>query len=394
MATLPPAGPVPGALPTSVNAAPSAHTTTAKAGSDGPVYVDTQHDDMIHDAQMDYYGTKLATASSDRTVRIYDVTANPNPNPNPNQSPDGTDLNNGGYTNTATLQGHSGPVWGVSWSHPKFGIVLASCSFDGSVILHRESRPREWTTLYASRNLHNSSVNSVKFAPHEYGLLCVAGSSDGRVSILKHEDDDSWNVEYINDNALGVNSVDFAPYTAYANTSTSTTSAGVTNSENPEEKQMEGSGGADDGHSSRAMHIVTGGCDNRIRFWKKDMNGSGQWELDVAPIDTSTITHTDWVRDVAWAPSILPNTNMVASCSEDRTVIIWTQVQDKNNDASASESPWVPTLLNTFEEPVWRVSWSVTGSILAVSSGDNTVTLWKKTFGGGSGWAQVSSVHE
>lgn len=28
------------------------------------IYVDTQHDDMVHDAQLDYYGTKLATCSS------------------------------------------------------------------------------------------------------------------------------------------------------------------------------------------------------------------------------------------------------------------------------------------------------------------------------------------
>jgi hypothetical protein len=28
------------------------------------IYVDTQHDDMVHDARLDYYGTKLATGSS------------------------------------------------------------------------------------------------------------------------------------------------------------------------------------------------------------------------------------------------------------------------------------------------------------------------------------------
>ena len=28
--------------------------------------VETGHDDMIHDAQMDYYGTRLATCSSDK----------------------------------------------------------------------------------------------------------------------------------------------------------------------------------------------------------------------------------------------------------------------------------------------------------------------------------------
>jgi len=28
---------------------------------------------MIHDAQMDYYGKKLATCSSDRTVKIFEI---------------------------------------------------------------------------------------------------------------------------------------------------------------------------------------------------------------------------------------------------------------------------------------------------------------------------------
>ena len=27
-----------------------------------------------HDAQLDYYGTKLATCSSDRSIRLFDVT--------------------------------------------------------------------------------------------------------------------------------------------------------------------------------------------------------------------------------------------------------------------------------------------------------------------------------
>ena len=29
-----------------------------------PLSIDTQHDDMVHDAQLDYYGVKLATCSS------------------------------------------------------------------------------------------------------------------------------------------------------------------------------------------------------------------------------------------------------------------------------------------------------------------------------------------
>lgn len=39
----------------------------------GPLAFDTQHEDLIHDAQVDYYGRRLATASSDRTVRLWSV---------------------------------------------------------------------------------------------------------------------------------------------------------------------------------------------------------------------------------------------------------------------------------------------------------------------------------
>lgn len=37
----------------------------------GPIYVDTQHEDLVHDAQMDYYGSKLATCSSG-TLEIFE----------------------------------------------------------------------------------------------------------------------------------------------------------------------------------------------------------------------------------------------------------------------------------------------------------------------------------
>ena len=35
--------------------------------------IDTQHNDMLHDAQLDYYGRRLATASSDRTIKIFEL---------------------------------------------------------------------------------------------------------------------------------------------------------------------------------------------------------------------------------------------------------------------------------------------------------------------------------
>jgi len=36
----------------------------------GPIYIDTQHEDLVHDAQMDYYGVKLATCSSGKLCYV------------------------------------------------------------------------------------------------------------------------------------------------------------------------------------------------------------------------------------------------------------------------------------------------------------------------------------
>lgn len=76
--------------------------------------------------------------------------------------------------------------------------------------------------------------------------------------------------------------------------------------------------------------------------------------------------HSDWVRDVAWAPSVgLGAQSTVASCSQDHRVILWT---------SQDGSSWTYQVLATFDDVIWHVSWSVTGNILAVSGGDNKVS--------------------
>ena len=44
--------------------APAATAPAADESKPAPIQIDTQHDDMVHDAQLDFYGTKLATGSS------------------------------------------------------------------------------------------------------------------------------------------------------------------------------------------------------------------------------------------------------------------------------------------------------------------------------------------
>lgn len=330
-------------------------TQTQQPDTSGTVFIDTQHDDMVHDAQLDYYGCKLATASSDRTVKIYDVSGKT-------------------YTHTATLQGHEGPVWEVCWAHPKFGVVLGSCSFDGSVLLHHEQEPGNWVLLNENRSLHESSVNSISFAPHQYGLVSAAGSSDGYVSILSHNDDNSWTTDKFLDNPLGVNSVSWAPYEYDII---------------PENSNDDGDEGDNNNESSskpKCLRLVTGGCDNRIRFWARNVE-DGSWREDPDVTIGTSLAHTDWVRDVAWAPTSISNQSIVASCSEDGTVIIWTKSMEEGEP-----KVWEPLLLNKFDSPVWRLSWSITGNILAVSSGDGDVTLWKQKLDGE--WEKVSTVDD
>ncbi len=89
---------------------------------------------------------------------------------------------------------------------------------------------------------------------------------------------------------------------------------------------------------------------------------------------TTTLSgHTDWVRDVAWAPTILQK-SYIASASQDKTVRIWTSDPSSPND-------WKATVLN-FDAVLWRVSWSLSGNVLAVSGGDNKVSLWKENLKG------------
>jgi len=300
--------------------------------------IDTQHEDMIHDVQLDYYGRKLATCSSDRTIKIFEVGETSN-------------------TQVAEIKGHEGPVWQVAWAHPRFGPILASCSYDRKVIVWKETSSNNWTKVY-EYDKHDSSVNSIAWAPHEFGLILAAASSDSSISIITHKGENTWDAQRINQaHAIGVNAVSWGPATSSIITSASATAAPLT------------------------KRIVSGGCDNAVKIWRF-VDTENSWKLE----DTLE-HHTDWVRDVSWAPNIGLATTSIASCSQDGSVVIWTRSTDENTGTA-----WTPKLLSKFPDVVWRVSWSITGNILAVSGGDNRVTLWKE--GADSEWKCISSVDD
>lgn len=254
------------------------------------------------------------------------------------------------------LFSHEGAVWCVAWAHPKYGNILASAGYDGKVFIWKEqgNQNSQWQRIY-DFPLHKASVNIVSWSPHEAGCLLACASSDGNVSVLEFKDNSVDHVTFPA-HGLGVNSVSWAPATTPGSIVSSAPGPGATGN----------------------RRFVTGGSDNQIKIWTFDPATQSYKQEGEA-----LTGHSDWVRDVAWSPTVLQK-SYIASASQDKTVRIWTSDQ-------SSGGQWASKVLN-FEAPVWRVSWSLSGNVLAVSCADNKVSLWQENLRGE--WELVKSIEE
>ena len=232
-----------------------------------PTVIETHHSDVVHDTQFDYYGQLVATASSDGTVKIFSAQSK---------------------TLLATLTGHEGPVWMVAWGHPRFGNVIASASFDRRVLLWKENTQKQWKPAHMI-TVHSGSVNSVQWAPQEFGPAIATASSDGSVAITVCENG-SWRdpVPLVSPStgsnvihALGSTAVGFAPF-----------------------------------HPSSPVLLATAGCDAKVQIWSAP-------SLQEPFVAQSLLQHhSDWVRDVAFHPDASAPYVVLASCGQDKTVVI------------------------------------------------------------------------
>jgi len=293
--------------------------------------LDTAAMGLVHDAQLDYYGKRLAAASSDFTVFVWDVTDG-------QQKPAGQ------------LKAHEGPVWKVSWAHPKFGSLIATCGYDMKVIIWKEvpAYSANWQIAFVDTS-HQASVNDVQFCPWEHGLRLACASSDGTVSVLSYAADHQWRRTAFQAHMGGAQALSWMP-AAHREAS----SAGC------------------------PMRLATCGCDSSVSVWK---NEGEVWSQEMPPLPSP---HSDWVRAVAWRPDDGRNNSVIASGAWDKTVVIFTQEMEGQ--------PWRQTARLTLPDKVEGLSWSVTGSILAVSYGDGEATLYKEAFNGS--YVEVGKVAE
>jgi len=288
---------------------------------------DTANTGVLHSVQLDYYGQRAAAASADGTVHIWDIS-------------------DGQQKVAGQLKGHEGPVWKVSWAHPKYGSVIASCGYDMKVIVWKEVQPGNWQIAHMD-SFHAASVNDVEFCPWEHGLRLACASSDGSVSILTYAAQEcQWHRAAFAANTGGSQSVSWAPV----------------------QKR--------DGVPQSTMRLVIGGCDNSAVIHKCE---NEVWAQEFPPLPAG---HTDWVRDVAWRP--LEGASVIASGSWDKTVLIYSQDQEGQH--------WREVCKLNLPGKVESLSWCESGSILGVTCGENDVVLYKEAYDGH--YEEVAKVNE
>lgn len=322
--------------------------------------IDTEHNDMINDIQLDYYGKRLVTCSGDRTFRVYDVADATAPAAPPQSKA------NAAEPPAAHVLQHivqlpddsNAPMHRIAWAHPKFGSLLAMACQDGRVYIYREelhpngSGATEWHLKYM-HTFHSLAVLSIAWAPYEYGLSLASASADGQVSFLTRVRE-GWvtSSSFVNSqDGAAVTSVSWAPYNSLGS----------------------------QGPQGPVQRVVTGSINASVQIWQFAVQ-ENRWTLT----QDALLGHEDWVRDVAWAPNVGIPANIIASGSDDQTVRVWSQDE--------VDGDWKMHVIHTFRAPVYRISWSLTGTVLSVAAGDDEVTFWKQI--SEQEWVQLSSVNE
>ncbi|KRY22135.1 Nucleoporin seh1 [Trichinella patagoniensis] len=132
------------------------------------------HSDMIHDVAYNFFGNRFASASSDQTVKVYEL------------------AEDGSWAFIADLKAQCGPVFRLDWAHPNFGEILATCCFNGAIVVWEETASKddknpqltEWvkrTTISHER----TKLCDAKFAPSHMGLIIGAAYRDAHIRIYE-----------------------------------------------------------------------------------------------------------------------------------------------------------------------------------------------------------------
>jgi nucleoporin SEH1 len=283
------------------------------------------HSDMIHDVKYDFYGQRLATCSSDQTIKVWDN-------------------DNGNWVLSASWKAHDASVLKIDWAHPEYGNIIASCSFDRSIRIWEEQvEPKRWiekARLVDSRG----TVQDIEFSPSHLGLKLATVSIDGVLRIYEAMDVVSlshWTL--LDDFEINISG---------------------------REKGTEYCISWCKDRFMPAMFCVGCGKENMVKIFRLD-ESIRKW------LAFEQISHDDLIHDVCWAPSVGRSYQMIATGCKDKHVRIFKINEESLEDKkSFFRVECVADFPNHLSE-VWKVDWNITGTILSSADGNGNVMFWK-----------------
>ena len=289
------------------------------------------HDDDVQGVAWSPDGGRLATASADRTARIWDA---------------------GNGNELTALRGHHDYVTGLAWSPD--GGRLATASADRTARIWDAEGGSELVVLRG----HAAEVRSVAWSPD--GKRLAAASSDGIVRIC--EGGSGKELLVLRGHGAEVRSVAWSPDGKRLATGSGDHSARIWDADSGRElialhghdKRVWGVAWSPDG-----KRLATGSRDRTARIW--DIESGSQLLVVLRG-------HNGKVRGVAWSP----DGGRLATASADRTARIW----------DADHGRELATLHGHSDE-VRAVAWSPDGRRLATASNDRTARIWDADHGGG-----------
>jgi WD40 repeat protein len=286
------------------------------------------HDGPVSSVAWSPDGKRLATASYDKTGKVWDVASGQEVLTLIGQnedlssmawSPNGKLLATASYDKTGkvwdaasgqeviTLRGHNGPVYSVAWSPD--GTRLATASTDATAKVWDAASGQEVLTLRG----HVAYVNSVAWSPD--GKQLATASDDHTAKV--------W------DAASGREMLTLR------------------------------------GHSSRVTSVAWSPDGKQLATASQDAT-TKVWDAASGQEVLILHGHNPSVTSVAWSP----DGKQLATASDDRTAKLW--------DATSGREVLT---LRGHNGPVYSVAWSSDGKRLATASDDHTAKLWDTASG-------------